>query len=191
MSELMNDREEAPYLFPFISGKPIDDAMLARYGDWLRARNEPRGEILALIERLNGGMEGAERDAALARLAVLEDGIAPWWMLVVVRRGRIGNCGEGTASKEPRYVKFAYECPMSWDRMAPGADPRVRFCDRCHRDVHRVENVLDAERLALRGECIDVPAALVSEAHEKYCSRMTGRPDPMSSWAQRFFPSQT
>jgi hypothetical protein len=186
--ELATDEVEGPYIRPFLSGVPVTAEMRVRYADWLRARNEPRGELLTIVDRLGELPEGAERDAALARLAELESGIADWWIQLVVRRGRIGNCGAAAGLAEPRYVKFAYECPMSWERLVPRADPRVRFCDRCQRDVHRVENVLDAERLALRGECIDVPGALVSEAREKYCQRVTGRPDPLEYWGQRFLP---
>jgi hypothetical protein len=57
-----------------------------------------------------------------------------------------------------RNCTFAFECPASWDGLAPTLLDKVRYCDHCGQDVHRCdtdEKLLQAVRQNL---CVAIEA---------------------------------
>ena len=51
-------------------------------------------------------------------------------------------------------VTFRKVCPLQWDMLNPTADPAVRSCDMCHREVYLCESDEEALRHAKAGDCI-------------------------------------
>jgi hypothetical protein len=191
--ELVARPDEGPYLRPFLTDARDEtflEPVRARYAEWLRARRDPRGELLAIFDGLHALPEGDARRAALARIAELEEPLDPNWVRWVVHRGRIANCAapEAVEGADP-VVRFSYECPMRWERLLPdrGGNARVRHCERCNRNVHDCATYEEAERHALRGDCIHVRGNLLSEESKRDRPAMTGRPDALYFMARRIF----
>jgi hypothetical protein len=182
--ELLRDADEGPPLLAVLSGSTDPDA-LGRYRDLVLSRGGPRAALLRLVARLPSA-DPAARAALLAEAAGLEAELDPAWVALVVREGRIGNCGGAAAAAAgPPELRFAYACPRSWERLEATADPAVRRCDACEREVFWCESFEAAERRALEGACISVPGRLVAQAHERFAGRVTGRPDALALWGRR------
>jgi hypothetical protein len=182
--EALGDPEERPHLVALLNGGD-DLEPRRRYARWLAARGDVRAEAVAIALRLPGVRDAAERAALVARLAAFEDEEHEWWMSLAVRQGRVANCGAAPDAG----VRFSFRCPRSWERLEPTADPDVRRCDACRRDVFRCGTFAEAERHALAGDCISVPGRLLSAAHERYCKDVVGRPDAVEVWGRRIFHS--
>lgn len=57
-------------------------------------------------------------------------------------------------------VRLRYElgfvCQVGWDSMARTADPQVRHCGTCRRDVHTATSYAEFEAHAAHGRCVSV-----------------------------------
>lgn len=179
---------EAPY-FGALAGGVGDDAARERYRAWLAERGDERAELLR-IEDLLLRDEYPERETAIARAKEILSKSAfvrEWWRLVT-RTAPIRNCGSGAS--EPRPVRFAYECPRTWESLAPTKDAGARHCETCSRLVYLCRSPDEAEARARRGECITISALSWTRLARDATSAYTGRPDPIAIWADRVFPGE-
>ena len=185
--DLFSAPDEGP-LFKKLLDRPNDLAHRRDYERFLRERNDPRAELMALTNRmLEGILDAEERRAITARVAELAGppGVDLWGDLVV-RTVRLYNCGQAT-NQAPR-VRFTFECPQSWGSLRPTEDEKVRFCEACETAVVRCSSIDEAEKQARLGACIAVPASLAQSAVERQGPLMvTGRPDFPSRWADQLF----
>jgi hypothetical protein len=93
---------------------------------------------------LNRPIEWVPVDASLLQQAI-DERYLPW------REATITNC-------PPR---FRFPCPKTWSSLEPTADPRIRYCSECQRNVHWCENQVVAQRLEGQGKCVAL-------AHREY-----------------------
>jgi uncharacterized protein (TIGR02996 family) len=61
-----------------------------------------------------------------------------------------------TPRTEASRLAMELVCPQRWDRLSPTADPGVRHCGACKRDVHYCTSVEQAREVAFRGGCVAV-----------------------------------
>jgi uncharacterized protein (TIGR02996 family) len=128
-----------------IQEEPDDDAPRRMYADWLEEHNDPRGEYLRLLARLEAtDPKSPERRELRARLRELRKSIDPAWRATVARPP-IERC-----------PKFAFKCPKRWDRLTATDDPAVRYCKSCRRNVYYCATVAEARSRARRGHCVAV-----------------------------------
>jgi hypothetical protein len=59
-------------------------------------------------------------------------------------------------------VRFEFECPRTWDTLAPTAAPSIRHCDDCDKPVHLSRDVKEANKHARLGRCVAVPTMTAS-----------------------------
>jgi hypothetical protein len=55
--------------------------------------------------------------------------------------------------------KFQFQCPRQWAGLRKTADPKVRLCEACLRDVHWCDNDTEVRRRAAEGACVAVAIA--------------------------------
>jgi hypothetical protein len=180
LMELLSSPEEGPRLRPLLGGTGTDEDR-HRYFSWLEGQQSPRGEVARRLSALERSPDAANRAAleeALQRVS------GAWWALVRPVPWLL-NCGE--AAGQPAEVRFAYECPRSWETLEPTEEEGQRFCGRCRERVFLCPNREEAERQALAGRCIAVPSSLAREVSEAVSRLVVGRPHPPSLWADRLF----
>lgn len=182
--QLLADPDEGPLARPFLAGTATD-ADRARYRDWLLARGDRRGELLAALDALLAPVAPPDAAALRARLAELSAQVPEFWLAIVRPVADVYNCGEAIGAAPA--VRFAYECPRTWASLEPTADPAVRRCDGCGEAVTLCTTLEQAEAHARIGACITVPSAIAQEAHDRYTRMITGRPHLPSVWARRIF----
>lgn len=74
----------------------------------------------------------------------------------------------------PRRVRMRFECPRTWEGLAPTDDPGVRRCEACRQDVYFCATDEETREHARAGHCIarEEPDASL------YSSRLVlGRPE--------------
>jgi hypothetical protein len=52
--------------------------------------------------------------------------------------------------------KFQMQCPRRWEGLRETADPKVRLCESCLKEVHWCESEGEVQQRAARGECVAV-----------------------------------
>jgi hypothetical protein len=52
---------------------------------------------------------------------------------------------------------FSFQCPKTWERLESTADPTVRHCSTCDREVHLALTEADFRRYHEQGACVAVP----------------------------------
>ena len=52
--------------------------------------------------------------------------------------------------------KFQFQCPRQWSSLRQTADPKVRMCEVCLREVHWCENDAEVRLRAGQGACVAV-----------------------------------
>ena len=84
-------------------------------------------------------------------------------------------------------VEFRKICPLQWENLWQTADPTVRHCDTCKRDVHFCENDSEAIAHAQAGHCIAKPQLHESELPTIYVGepKITALPIPSEKAAMR------
>jgi uncharacterized protein (TIGR02996 family) len=120
-----------------ILASPRDDALRLVFADWLEERADPRGEFLRILVRLEALSENDSpkqmkaklawvREIAMLRqqLRQLRELIPSEWALRLTR-GWIKHCN----------IPDAVKCPRSWELLSETADPEIRRCGHCSRDV--------------------------------------------------------
>jgi hypothetical protein len=55
--------------------------------------------------------------------------------------------------------KFQFQCPRRWEGLRETADPKVRVCESCLRNVYWCENDAEVRRRAEQGACVAVRVA--------------------------------
>lgn len=179
--EFLSDPAETPFLGRALNESLDDDARRA-YADALATRAPERAEWLRLETEL---YRRAGDAATRARFLELSNRVNGMWVQIL-RRDRLLNCGGGSA-EAPR-VRFTFECPRTWESLAPTEDACVRRCDECGQNVHFTDDLVEAEAHARAGRCITVPAKLAQSASGRNYTMITGRPDPIGDWATKLFP---
>jgi hypothetical protein len=187
MWQLLTDPVEGPLLMPLLQDQP-DAAAWGRYQAWLQGQGDPRGEAMALAVRLSEPGELPGREALATRLAELLERVPEGWWRLVCTVPWVLSCGQAAA--EPIAVRFAFECPRSWESLQPTRDPSVRRCDGCAQEVILCDSQAQAAQQALRGRCIAVPRALVAKVSRETTAHITGRPHVPTLWAARLFPDR-
>jgi hypothetical protein len=185
--QLLADPEEGPFARPFFAGT-AGAAERAAYRDWLVARGDVRGEVLALLDALVAPAPPPDGAAQRARLAALEPEVPDWWLEMVRGVAGVFNCGRGPDAAPA--VRFAFECPRRWETLEATADARVRRCGDCGENVTLCETLEDAEAAARRGACITVPVRVTHRAWSEYTKMITGRPHLPSVWGRRIFDAK-
>ena len=52
--------------------------------------------------------------------------------------------------------KFQFQCPRQWSSLQQTADPKVRICESCLREVHWCEDDAEVQRRAAQGACVAI-----------------------------------
>lgn len=141
---------EPPALVPL-----VDEPSRLVYADQL----EETGRTLeARWLRLDCGVRAACGDEQLGLITQLRE-LTPQVdaaFLASVSRSLIDGCP----------VRLGFTCPLSWDRLRRTAQPQVRFCDGCHREVHFATSIDDAQHRIEQGHCVALSADLEPERDE-------------------------
>jgi hypothetical protein len=185
--ELLNT-PEGPYFGPLLGGNP-DPAPRERYRAWLEAQGDERAELFAIEDALLRDDEPG-REAAIARaqeILAKSAHVREWWRFVT-RTSAIRNCGKGPRAFDR--VRFSFECPRTWESLAPTDEAGARHCDSCARLVYLCRSAEEAERRARRGDCVTLSASSWREHTSELTRSYTGRPDPIAIWASRVFPGE-
>jgi hypothetical protein len=178
----LDDPEEAP-LARRLAEDPRDEAARAAYRALLEARGDPRAALFEASDRLRAA-RGAEQWQILGTIErlLVDREIEAWWCTVDPRRARaapIHNCG---LAEEWSAERFSFECPRTWDSLAPTTDPKVRSCDECRRDVHFCDDDDELIANAREGRCVamapPVEAWVTRRAGLEGAGSFTGRPRP-------------
>jgi hypothetical protein len=76
---------------------------------------------------------------------------------------KTSNEPEGpTVGSDAAEVRLEFECPRTWDTLAPTVEPSIRHCDDCDKPVHLSRDVKEANEHARLGRCIAVPTMTAS-----------------------------
>jgi uncharacterized protein (TIGR02996 family) len=148
----MSVSDEAGFLQAILA-EPGDAALRLIYADWLDERGDDasrrRAEYLRVECELDGLPPKDRRRRHLrGRLQELRGSVGDdWWR--VLDSAKVEYC-----------VEFAYRCPQRWDSLTPTADPAVRHCEECRRDVHYCRSARKAHQLAEAGECVAIDSRL-------------------------------
>lgn len=151
------------------------------YIAFLRQRGDPRADIMTIDARLAAG-EDVDADTR-ARLRALLDQVDPRWWNTVAQSSEIRACGLGPADRP--VIRFAFQCPRTWQSLEPTADPNVRHCDRCAESVHLCTDTAQIAQRARQGQCISVGQELARQCRSDATASMTGRPDHNQVWGKR------
>jgi uncharacterized protein (TIGR02996 family) len=128
---------------------PDDTTTRLVYADWLDERGDPRGEFLRLELRL-AELGGDERSPWIRdRLLELRQAIDPAW-LARLDRTKIDRCA----------LRFAYRCPLRWEKLRPTDDPTQRYCVHCREIVFHCATIEEAREHARQGDCVAVDSRL-------------------------------
>lgn len=65
--------------------------------------------------------------------------------------------------------EFSFECPKDWNALAETANPLVRNCDQCQKDVYFCDTVQTAKHMASKGFCVAIDPE--AEEVESDCPR--------------------
>ena len=60
--------------------------------------------------------------------------------------------------------QLKYACPLRFEQLQAGPDPRTRHCERCQRDVHYVDDLAQLRARVSAGACVAFYAGRFSEA---------------------------
>jgi hypothetical protein len=74
------------------------------------------------------------------------------------------------------------ECPQAWGALTETADPAVRHCETCDRQVHLCPTPGDFVRAAEHGHCVAIPREVLPIG---LIARQVGQPSPESVAAFR------
>lgn len=145
---------------PFVARDATEAALIAEvaagdataravYTDWLEQRGESvRADFLRRQDALNRlGPSAPGFAEASAQLAACASQIPAGW------RARVA-----TARIEACELAYDFRCPKQWDQLDETADPSVRHCGACRRDVHYALSVGEARRHASLGRCVALDA---------------------------------
>ena len=189
--ELLSDPDEGHFLQALLA-HPEDEATRERYAAWLEARGDPRGELLGIEAALGKGVQNSEQHAALiARLGALQQTTDAMWLRLALRNSTVLNCGAVVA--KPLTIRFAFQCPKTWETLKPTTENSARFCDSCERKVFYCRTAEQARQHALAGECIAIEPTLDRAVTEHYSRTMVGRPersDIYRCWSQDMLASR-
>lgn len=91
-----------------------------------------------------------------------------------------------------RNCSFKFKCPLSWDDLQTTADPAVRHCTKCERQVHFCRDDQELLVHARRGDCVaklapsddELPHLMLGEPSLADLER-TGSGDPVKRENQR------
>lgn len=181
---LLSDAEEGPLFRPFLAATATD-ADRDRYHAWLATRPGPRGDLIRHLALPPHDLDGPARERHHLRTTELIEATPYGWWKVVRPVPWVLNCGE--AAEEPPPVRFAFECPRSWETLTPTDAQNERHCSQCERRVYLCRDRAEAERRAMAGQCIAVAAALAGQVSGEVSRHITGQPHPPSLWADRLF----
>jgi uncharacterized protein (TIGR02996 family) len=151
---------------------PADDAARMVYADWLDERGDDesraKAQFLRVTVRLMGPIQRPGWRAARRReLHDLAQTLPAAW-LAVVSRPRVESCPAAKAKAAEREnvteqelwerygIRFNVVCDRRWDELTATADPKVRHCDGCQKDVHYCDTVDEAKYRAWAGGCVAV-----------------------------------
>jgi uncharacterized protein (TIGR02996 family) len=133
-----------------IQANPAELTAWLVYADWLDEHDDPRAEFIRLeVRRLDPNTSQTERFGITGRLEDVRANLDPDWV-AIFDRPRIENCDE----------RFAFQCPKQWDQLRGTADPLVRHCDACEKNVYYCHSVGDAYDHARQGHCVAVAEGL-------------------------------
>jgi uncharacterized protein (TIGR02996 family) len=196
---LFDDPQRDPQETAFLQGileNPDDDAGRLVYADWLDENGQPeKARFVRLEVELSGIPRSDPRFVSLAaELDDLDAAIGGTWNWALVRPGRLLNCGK-VGPGDP-WLRFTHECRNRWVDLRPTEDPAVRHCEGCRRNVHHCASKAEADRHAVRGDCIAISSRLaldVAAQQRKESSEeapdMVGRPmSPLEIWTNELFP---
>lgn len=178
---------EGARMVPALGGRDRDAR--EHYRAWLAERGDERAELFTIEDALMSD-EPIDRETIIARAqAILSKGrrVREWWA-AVTRSSPTRNCGSAPSGERP--IRFAYECPRTWETLDPTDDPSARHCGTCAKVVHLCRSRDEAEARARRGECITLSSEQWNDVRQQMTSGWTGRPDPIAIWADRIFPGE-
>jgi hypothetical protein len=74
---------------------------------------------------------------------------------------------------------FSFQCPQTWDRLAPTNEATVRHCTTCDRDVQLALTEEDFRHYQEQGGCVAVPVILSDKTGPSTESYIVGGTDPL------------
>ena len=182
---------EGAYFMPLLSGR-FDEQARERYRAFLAEQGDDRAELLAIEDALlRDDLPDRAEKLRRAQAILSQDGNVRYWWKLVTRTAPIRNCGSARVVRAP--VRFAYQCPRTWETLDPTPDDDARHCGTCNMVVYLCRSRGEAEERARRGECITVTSASWSEISTDVSPPIgsyTGRVDPVAMWAERVFPDE-
>lgn len=153
----MNLSNENAFLRAILAN-PSDVVLRLVYADWLEECGDEQSDLRAEYLRVECELEGlpAKTKSKARRRRRLQDRLLElrevitedWWRALDYTN--VEHC-----------VEFEFQCQQRWDLLSPTADPGVRHCEECQRDVHYCHSSQDAFRLALAGKCVAIDSRLV------------------------------
>jgi hypothetical protein len=72
----------------------------------------------------------------------------------------------GDRARVQERFRWKFQCPLRWTDMAATADPAVKHCGTCDRDVHAARDEKELRAHVLQGRCVAFPEALHRQAFE-------------------------
>jgi hypothetical protein len=181
----MFEGAEGRHLNAFLAA-PDDPARLHAYLSFLDAADPPRAEMLRFAVQLRQAQTAAEARAWNARKPELEArlrGAEHTWWQAVNPYGSVRLCG---ASHDPQpRVRFAFQCPKTWQALATTDNRRVRECGACRERVYRCDTPDEVRERAQLGQCVFVPSNVERDARRENDFGYLGRPDPIQCLADK------
>jgi uncharacterized protein (TIGR02996 family) len=144
-----------------IQERPDDDTTRLVYADWLEEQGGEAGLAKAKFIRTDCELAGLpdqdeRREGLQARQRQLAGGLDVAWR-AAVSKARIEKCWP---------LRFAFQCPMQWDKLAPTEARSERFCNSCQQTVYYCATQEEAIGHANVGHCVAVDARVVLGAHD-------------------------
>ncbi len=122
-----------------------DDGSRLAYADWLEQRGDQlRAELVRRQDEL--AQRGESTNDIVMQLTRSTD--SDWRRRI--SRAPIEQCG----------MQWRFQCPRQWSSLALTADPAVRYCGACQRNVHYCTTLAVAAAVAERGDCVAIDAAV-------------------------------
>ncbi len=131
-----------------ILSDPANEHLRLVYADWLEEQGDRRSEFLRLSHEMAKEPSQITRALLRNRLRKMRKNIDPGW-LAQMDRPPIERC-----------PNFAFRCPLRWEDLQETADPAIRYCEECRKDVYYSANVGEARQHALKGRCVAVNTAV-------------------------------
>jgi hypothetical protein len=175
--------DEGRHLKAFLAA-PDNPAMLHAYLSFLDATDPSRAEMLRFAVQLRQAQTAAEARAWNARKPELEArlrGAEHTWWQVVNPYGSVRLCGASDDAR-PR-VRFAFQCPKTWQSLAATDQRKVRECGECRQRVFQCDTPDEVRERAQLGQCIFVPLSVARDARRENDFGYLGRPDPIQCLA--------